>query len=896
LADTFDPSQIASAVQSMESFQRSTQNANAEIRSLSSVINDLGKASNGLNVTTFTNIQSSIRNAREEISSLVALINELGKSSKNIDSNTFNNMQNSAKNAKTEISTLVGLVNELGKSSKNIDSSDFNSMQNSAKNANENVNVLSSSINDLGSNTKNIGNDSLVGMEAAAKNVSTEIESLSKIIDDLGKAPKDVGVAAFNAMANSAQKMLNELKGQKVFVNQIAIEGNKLSILKKQQLLTEQSLTKEERAALVIAIEKLRKQNELLGKGHEEENLANTKVELTEDMVKAMGGEIVAASELTDQARKRAEQEAKAVTEAQKYVMVKGQLVKVNPADMDPGLAKKYTENVKGQAKTLFTPSGIAGLAGLDISLSGIIKMLIEAYDRMNRLGAMSRQVSSHFAGNNTHLRSINSSIRDISNSFKVSIDVAGAYVKQLTEAGMKYEDMQHFQKEMYGAELKSGHSLAMQLDTVKELTIEFGQNKMFASGFLESVRNLHKEIPYLSLNELNEDLLNMVRNSKAFGTSLLGDLGLYTTFMRKREKGDTTLGALGALPQSYRRELVMGMSNISKDMSIGMKAYFGQGLGKTPAENTLAYEKLGAEKGGGFKQFQRIMERLPNVVAGGAPADRELGIRRFLDNVGMFSPEVNKKLAEISAQHPLEKADYERIMKEIEANTNKEAKDKKIIDQQRNALLKDSTEIADEMSSLLYDIRLWLENVLLGIVESIRDAIKWLAEHFGKREEQPSVSKEEIKRKRGEGKAWANIASESLEEATVGNRIGPITANTRKTTPKERQQLLEDIYKNETLQKEASKVLNDRTLNMAFKNAGVTDTGKLMNVAVVGARLGERQELANALDKNDTANAIKIITDILNERARMMEVINGTVPRKTKEQLQSDLLIPKRK
>lgn len=720
-------------------------------------------------------------------------------------------------------------------------------------------------------------------IKAAFDDNARSVKLLKGFVQDYNAALKGLDSSALIDAKKNLDLILKSIKDQEKNINAVTYAQNMQKIVGLQMLVTNQNLTRESQKRIMHEMRNLEIQNEQLEVGYEAASLGSAKVKTTEEHVALLGAEMVSASALTKDAKKRLELEIAKANATEKYVKLGKDIVKVNEEDLKNSdvISKRRKDIADNAAKSA------AGAVGLELSLGGIIKKLIEGYDATNRLEGMARQINTHWAQGNTFLGETQDRIQDLSRSFKVSIDVAGQYLRQLSMSGMQHKDMAYFAKELYAREVDTGQSIASQVATIKELRTEYGQTNQMATGFLEEVRNIQKTLPYMNLDEITEDLVSLGQNSKAFNLNLLGTIGMYKTLMRD-SKALTATG-LGALPRSFRKELGESLSKMSAEMPLGYKAFFGRGIEgtQTPAQAILAFEKLGAQAGGPFKQLSLVVDKINKVMPNAPREERTLMVRQMLGNLGIFSQNLIYQLSPLIESNKLSKDSIDKLIAREKAERPAWVKDLGATFEKQTGVIESGVKTSELLHGLLERIMNAITNFIIDLLRGIYELTaeikiglpKWL-----KWENKEDTTLMEEKNRAAASwtslKLGAGIKGMGIE--TLGNL--PEVLNIDKSTGSAMAAGVLD---------QTQKLLNNPIFAPGLKNAGVKTTNELLDLALARSTVTEFREMQTAVQEGrfdefyamllrelrDTSNLFKQTTE------RKTEPVTNTVanPKKPK-------------
>lgn len=711
-------------------------------------------------------------------------------------------------------------------------------------------------------------------LQAGFEDNSKAVKQLKDFLGALDMSLKQLDSSALSAAKKNIDAIIKSLKDQEKNVNAVVYLQNQQKIISLQQLALNKNLTVEAQKQIAHEMRKLDLQNDMLETGYEAALVARAHTKTTEEDVKAYGAELVTTSALTKEAQKRLELEVARANATEKFVKIGNDIVKINESDLKTGQEEKknWDDKNKSQAKQL------AGMAGLDLSLGGILQKLIEGYDATNRLGAMSKQITTHWSNGSAHIEEMKDKVMELSKSFEISVDVAGQYLKQLSIAGMQHKDLTYFANELYAREVATGQSIDSQVASIKELRMEYGQTNKMATGFLEEVRHIQKALPYLNMDEITSDIMNLGQNAKAFNTDLLGTIGMYKTLMRDSRALQAT--GLGALPRSFRKEMAEGLSKISAEAPLGMKAFYGMGMGgvKTPAEAALKFEKLAP-----FKQLELIVDKMTKKVLPNAPeAAREIGYRQMLGGLGTFSNNMVVKLAELMAKGTLTPEKVRALQAQEKAERPGWVRDVVATGQAQTAAIDEGMAISKDLLGLLKSIELAISNFIIDLLRGIQESLARLTDMMPKwlkvddKETQTAVEYYEKGGGTVSQNLWSDLTSDKMHPG-YGMKITDEFSVAREKGSQGAHSALAQVDK---------LIGANSAFKGQFDQLGISRTREgLLNWALDAGRLSARthQELRDSWRSGDMEEFYSIVLSELRDTGRLFrQRVKRKVPPKT--------------
>lgn len=492
--------------------------------------------------------------------------------------------------------------------------------------------------------------------------------------------------------------------------------------------------------------------------------------ELTREAMLAEKGMLLTTNELTKKEEKFLNLKMKGLETAKMWVRTEKGLVelgdrkKINANELW-GSMKKTGSELKGFATST---------AGVQLSLVGIIALILEGLNVMRKIGAMSHQASVHWGNIGASAARANKTIWDIHTGFKKSVDESGALVIGLARTGFTSRDVATTYKSItkttreqvdltnqlgvfqggvlssnikihgylkkqtqerqtqYGLammfqarETEYGVSVSTQAKTVKELAMGFdisatGADNM-AGAVMRSALAMHKAAEdgtdignALSVEDVLADWAELSQKTRAYNTDLMGTLAIYNTLMRKDIA--KSLG-LGGIPAAARRDIAKTFAGMSAELADGWKAALGEG--GTPAEAILNFESMGVGK-----QIESVANFVTKHIGGGL-ANQILQTRKILESMGV-SKESQVYLARMltSGKSDDIKKAAQMIEKEKSAAEAQLKKEK----EGQNNLVKSAQSTAASLTSLQDLLRQWIMDNVVQVLISIRDfmSMKW--------------------------------------------------------------------------------------------------------------------------------------------------------------------------
>jgi hypothetical protein len=436
-------------------------------------------------------------------------------------------------------------------------------------------------------------------------------------------------------------------------------------------------------------------------------------VSIRKKEMQLLGAEFVDMQALTREGQKRAKIEAENMKKGEKFVKIKGQIVKVGGEELRDAKGTASAFASKGKALAKYA----AGMANIQLSLAGIIALIIELWNIERKIGAIQKQVVSQWGDAKDNIAAAGKELSWVRYSMKKSWDVAQAYVGALTQAGFEKEHLVALSKELMAVETVYGQSVQEQVKYVKGLVTNFDLTARASGDYLSTIRETAKTIPMLSMSEAVDDVAELIDKTKVYNTDLLGTLALYNTLIRKDVAKKI---GLGEAPRAVRKEIVQTITGFSQELEDGYKAALGKGA--TAAARIINFEMMSIPE-----QFSAMAEFITKRTQGFMGENREFAVRQHLKQFGFTSEQTRKVLAKAFAEGGFDEAGLKGFMAELgkQKEGMKVAAEKARAD--RENLIKKATEIAWGLTSAIELLKNWLEMELLPIFRDIRDYLREL-------------------------------------------------------------------------------------------------------------------------------------------------------------------------
>lgn len=391
---------------------------------------------------------------------------------------------------------------------------------------------------------------------------------------------------------------------------------------------------------------------------------------------------------------------------------------------------KKTSQFLKRQAKSMANYAQSA--TGIQLSLVGIIALIIKLMDINNRISAYSEQIAAHWGDGEKNLRASTSSIWKLRKGFKMTFEQAAEYQKSLARAGMEKKNILGISDDLLAVEKVYGQSLASQVQYVQGLVGNFAElgaeekdRADSAMLYMETVRQTVKDIPMLSMEDALSDWSDLVNLNKAYNTDLLGTLGMYKILM-DQDLAETM--GLGDTPRVLRKQVGEFFVGMPQQMSDGMKAALGGlmegGETRSLTENIFKFEGSKVEER--VRAFSKFIEK--NVPDFASP-EGMFKVRKILMGLGQQGQEMAVKLSEAYGNGKLTGNKLEDVIRSISQEREKAKDQEKKAQATRENLVKKGMDIATNLTGYLEKLQQWIVDNLLGPVQDLTRAIAYLAD-----------------------------------------------------------------------------------------------------------------------------------------------------------------------
>jgi hypothetical protein len=443
-------------------------------------------------------------------------------------------------------------------------------------------------------------------------------------------------------------------------------------------------------------------------------NIMSTLHEVSKDIVKAISDQKDNVSQVVSEIKKEANTLKQISTENEKHKKQQTDEIKNN---------KLIVAALKQEFNSFRNYASI--VTGVTLSLGAALALLVEATNQTRKISGLSTLINTQYAQGGKSLHSTNSAIFSIHKNFKMAVEEVGSYITQIGRAGLKKEEVNKYAQELIANEKIYGEGIDSQVESINNLVGNYNMVTNEALNYASLVREVAKLTPDMSLAEITKDLKEMNSEQLMYNSNLFGTIGLFNVLMRK-DIGKK-LG-LDKLPKEFKLGLLQGVTGAQSKLSYEWKAALGMsmGKGKTPSEAISGFEKI--------KNPAEILKGVVDFAkksAGGSGTDQKLITRMIIDEIGVFSKDVTKKLMDSIDSGELNSENLAKIVKESteeeSANAAKAEKQGKTRDNNISATASALTQmqpVQDKIHQWLVDTLGALVPKLLHVLSIIRDYV----------------------------------------------------------------------------------------------------------------------------------------------------------------------------
>lgn len=386
------------------------------------------------------------------------------------------------------------------------------------------------------------------------------------------------------------------------------------------------------------------------------------KIGVTKGVIaQAAGKEVTAYSKLSLLDKMRVRMMTQQQEQKKRLVLYDGQMVTLEAKQLSLqqsalNLSKQGFNSMKNTAMGAVRYA--TSMGGIELSLMGIVALLLKMTNEYNKLGAMQKQAAAQWGDTNSKMKTASAAMKKLMNSYQMSVDEAGSLVVSLARVGVEEENVKRLSEEVVAIEKVHGLGAQETAQAVMDVADSYQMTADQASIFLRSVREATKTVPGLSMTEATSDMLELVRATRAYNVDLLGVAAMYNTLISKDVA--KKLG-LGDLPKAARKELAMTVAGFSDKLSDGLKAALGQEEGSSLAEALMNFEKMDPAK-----KFVKMAQFITKNVAQFTGAEQEFAVRQWLKEFGFTSSDIQETLQKAFVSGGFSAEGLEGVLKEV--------------------------------------------------------------------------------------------------------------------------------------------------------------------------------------------------------------------------------------
>jgi hypothetical protein len=376
---------------------------------------------------------------------------------------------------------------------------------------------------------------------------------------------------------------------------------------------------------------------------------------------------------------------------------------------------KKLEKILKEQLKQ--TASWILGLAGVQFSLVGILKLFLEIANENKKITAYSKQISAQMGGPFVaNAKASKSTIFEMRDAFAMNFDEIGKNLNALAQTGMEMDTLRKSAVELHANQVAGGTSAQQQAESINRMMTEFNMAGDRARDYNTVLQKTGKTIDGLSISQVADDWSQMGDSVRGFNTDLLGTVSLYNVLVRK----GGALG-LGEVPQEFKRDLAKTAARFGQNMEDGWKVFLGEG--ETAIDKLFDFEK------------QEPGEKLARAIEGAQKLAGQSGVsmneamfkmRKIFAAMGMDESTVARSLASATVSGEINADKLRAELKKAQDEAKKELEDTK---KSRAAMINLGSTIARGIKSYEELLNQWVKNSLRPLVTEIVQAINKLVE-----------------------------------------------------------------------------------------------------------------------------------------------------------------------
>jgi hypothetical protein len=468
----------------------------------------------------------------------------------------------------------------------------------------------------------------------------------------------------------------------------------------------------------------------------------------TEKHKKMLAGELVSRDKLTRSDKRRIQDLRESGKLNQRYTEINGKMVQLegNKGDLSTQASKMMKEQLGG-LKDFMKQS-----LGVNISLAGIVGMLIQALDKGRQLNAMGTQAAAQWGTLNDRSTVAEGLITNLRQQFKLSLTEAGNLVTAMTRAGIPMQAMlgdvsqnQNITQKLVATEKVYGQTVAAQLGDMTSLVNMSSQLERSSAStldpaqlYLDTIRQTAEDIPMLSMDDAINDVKELANLTKGYNTELLGTLALYNAMSRQDAAKRLGLGNVG---RDVRKNIAKELVGMANKLDLGWKIILGQEYlrkenrgeeAKSAGKSARVYEQLLAKNP--LKAFDTMAGFLVKSVKGmGGNMDDKmrLFVQEQLQGFG-FGPDEARALTEVIEKIVKGGGTTTEFGKMVMGFQAKAKADESSARKKQDAVIRTGVDIATGMTDLIELLKIWVEGYILPFIADVSAALsKWFGDNY---------------------------------------------------------------------------------------------------------------------------------------------------------------------
>jgi len=443
---------------------------------------------------------------------------------------------------------------------------------------------------------------------------------------------------------------------------------------------------------------------------------------------------------------------------------------------------KQGAEVANFMAKTAGVGQAISfSTKGLEVSLAGVLAMILEIFNKGNKMGGYVRQAAVQFSNVRTQstytakaVSTASQAAWDLRNRFAMGAEESGMMVAHLTKAGIEERDMgknlivrgretkeyMSLASRLVGVQHATQRSVDEQLKNIMELRNNFGMLVSSAQTVDALIADIGSRIPGLSPEQAVQDIASMNMGMRSFNSNVLDSITLYHSLNRDaedyrqkvaeaREHAEKTgqafkapaitspYGGIVAAPQEMQRGFTSWLSNLGKNLSEGMQIEVGRQAGgaggSTPGDYFMNFQRLLEKEGGRIEVFEAIMENVMQKSAGlsGNLGERIMSMSIYLNRQYGLDIETARLTAKDIATGKYSGTQMEELKKKYAEDLEAMKGEAKTREQLTQKLVKTGEKIALSLKTVEERMKEWIERSLTAPIQNLATEIRGLGSSF---------------------------------------------------------------------------------------------------------------------------------------------------------------------